>query len=104
MSEITSHAKKLGFSKAMLIDPTAHPSYFEPYLFSLFDAKTKEIHRRIAFGEASKEEKEEYKQKKKEVILLHQTRMKKLYTNVAKGEGFVKKGNYFVKNLKEAKN
>lgn len=98
--EITTQSKKMGFDKVLLINPTAHPSYSEPYLFSLFDEKTKEIHKKIVFREATKEEKDYYKIKKQELIQIHKKRMEKLYNNVANGEGFIKRGNYFIKKLK----
>lgn len=98
--EITQQAKKMGFDKVLLIDPTKHGSYKDPYLMSLFDEKTKELQQKVIFKEATKEERREYDKRRKEVLRVHQERMRKLYENVARGEGFIKKGNYFVKDLK----
>ena len=95
--EITNHAKKMGFEKVLLIDPTAHPSYSNPHLQALYDKKTRELHMKIALGESTKAEREEYKRRKKEFIALHQNRMSKLYHNVAQGEGFVKEENILLK-------
>ncbi len=101
VKEIVAQARRMGFDRVMLIDPTKHGSYKDPHLVSLFDEETKKIHMKIAFKEATKEEKKRYIIKKKELLKIHQERMRKLYENVAKGEGFVKSGNYFVKMLKK---
>lgn len=98
--EITHQAKELGFNKVMLIDPTKHGSYRSPYLQAIFDEETKELHKKVAFNTATITEKKRYIEKRKEFLRIHQNRMRKLYENVAKGEGFIKDGKYFVKPLK----
>lgn len=100
VKEIVNQAKKMGFEKVMLIDPTKHGSYKDPHLLRLFDEETRKLNMKIVFGEATKEEKKMFIAKKKELLKIHQERMRKLYENVARGEGFVKLGKYFVKNLK----
>jgi hypothetical protein len=100
LREITAQAKRMGFDKVMLIDPLKHISYTQPHLMVLLDKEAKELQQKIIFDEATKADKKLFEAKKAEAIRIHQERMKKLYENVANGEGFVKKGNYYVKQLK----
>ncbi len=98
--EIIGQARKIGFDKVMLIDPTKHGSYRSPYVQTIFDEETRALHTKVAFKTATITEKKRYIQKRKEFLRIHQERMRKLYENVAKGEGFEKEGKYFVKQLK----
>ena len=98
--EIIGQAKKMGFDKVLLIDPTKHGSYRSTYIQSIFDEETKALHTKVAFKTATITEKKRYIEKRKEFLRIHQERMRKLYENVAKGEGFEKEGKYFVKQLK----
>lgn len=97
--ELCAQGKKLGYFTIKISNPKTQPSYFEPNWASNLSSKEKILMEKVVWNEASGEEVKQFQKMRETKIKEIRQRMEKLYDLVATREGFVLKGEYYVKNL-----
>ncbi|HNV00917.1 MAG TPA: hypothetical protein PKK60_00615 [archaeon] len=97
--EICAQGKKLGYSTIQISNPKTQASYFEPNWATNLNGKEKMLMEKIMWNEASGEEIKQFQKMRDTKVKQIRERMEKLYDVVSTKEGFVLKGNYYVKNL-----
>ncbi|MFA5763462.1 MAG: hypothetical protein WC915_01465 [archaeon] len=99
IKEIINQAKNMNYNQVKLRRAERHQSYKNPNWTTMLTKQEKQLHLKVALGDASLNEIKELTIIKNEAIKTIRLRMKKLYDVVAAAEGFKTEGNYFVKNI-----
>ncbi len=99
LREIITNAKKNKYNQVLLRRPKTHPSYKNPSIEFALSKRGRELRDKILFEESTPTERKEFEQIKIETTSRIRANMIKVYENMALGEGFKRKKDYYIKEL-----